>query len=88
MAGKKGQSGPVENNRIGTAERILAEVISSDVAPIGHIQPVDATREAIHCARKTIGPIKDSAIEWVSFESIEIVMALGSSSGNLPNIFA
>jgi hypothetical protein len=40
---------------------------------------VDATREAFHCARKTIGPIKDSAIEWVSFESIEIVMALGSS---------
>lgn len=48
---------------------------------------VNATGNASHCARKTIGPIKDSAIEWVSFESIEIVMALGSS-GNSPNIFA
>jgi hypothetical protein len=48
---------------------------------------VNATGDASHCARKTIGPIKDSAIEWVSFESIEIVMALGSS-GNSPNIFA
>ncbi len=45
------------------------------------------TRQETHGERKTIGPTKDSAIEWVSFESIEIVMALGLS-GNSPYIFA
>ena len=36
---------------------------------------VNANRSRFYGARKTIGPIKDSAIEWVSFELIEIVMA-------------
>jgi hypothetical protein len=43
--------------------------------------------EEHHRARKTIGPMKDSAVERVSFESIEIVMAPGSS-GDSPKIFA
>jgi hypothetical protein len=33
------------------------------------------TRQETHGERKMIGPTKDSVIEWVSFESIEIVMA-------------
>jgi len=33
------------------------------------------TRQKTHGERKSIGPTKDSVIEWVSFESIEIVMA-------------
>ena len=43
-------------------------------------------REPTHGARKRIGPIKDSAIEWVSLESIEIVMAPGSG-GTSPIYF-
>jgi hypothetical protein len=41
--------------------------------------------ERSYFSRKTIGPINDSAVDWVSFESIEIVIAVGSS-GNSPNI--
>ena len=58
-------------------------VISSQMHLTGANEPADGPQRA----RKKIGPMKDSAIEWVSFESIEIVMALGSS-GDSPKIFA
>ncbi len=43
--------------------------------------------DAFYLARKTIDPIRDSAADWVSFESIEIVITLGSSGGS-PKMFA